>query len=231
MATYITSDTHFHHANIIKYTGRTFCLSPSELALFEAVPRRFKNRGWLKEDVKHIKISKESVERHDATLVNNWNARVTNDDIVWHDGDFLFGDETDVEVMMDRLNFKELNFVFGNHDKPMRNFFKKHGNEVLHKNKRIINRGKLVETTIEKQDVVFCHYPMVLWESSHYGAIHLFGHCHHSLEDNPKSLSIDVGVDGDGYNYSPLRFNEVMAIMQKKTPDLIDLRGREREVQ
>jgi calcineurin-like phosphoesterase family protein len=67
------------------------------------------------------------------------------------------------------------------------------------------------------------HYPHKVWPSNHRGAWHLYGHCHGSLPDDPNSLSFDCGVDC--HDYFPLSFDEVAAIMEKKTFVPLDHHG------
>ena len=55
---------------------------------------------------------------------------------------------------------------------------------------------------------------MRVWNKSGHGRWQLFGHSHGNLPDDPKSLSIDVGVDCHGYH--PISFEKVRSLMAKK---------------
>jgi calcineurin-like phosphoesterase family protein len=70
------------------------------------------------------------------------------------------------------------------------------------------------------QDIVLLHYAMRVWNKSHHGAFHCYGHSHHSLPDDPNALSMDVGVDG--WDYAPLSYREIKAFMKKKTWKPVD---------
>jgi calcineurin-like phosphoesterase family protein len=74
--------------------------------------------------------------------------------------------------------------------------------------------GQLDEIEINKQYIVLCHYSMNVWNRSHHGSWHLFGHSHGGLTDNPNSLSIDVGINC--HNYYPIEFEEIKNKMKLK---------------
>lgn len=166
MTTWFTADTHFGHANIIKYSKRPF----------------------------------SDVNEMDAILINNWNKVVQPEDYVYHLGDFSF---RDTEYYFNRLNGIII-LVEGNHDK------------ITYRNKELFYKyyQGLLEINISGQEIVLCHYAMKVWNKSHWGAWHLYGHSHGSLPDDPNSLSFDVGVDC--HNYRPISFAEVGKIMTKK---------------
>jgi calcineurin-like phosphoesterase family protein len=65
---------------------------------------------------------------------------------------------------------------------------------------------------------------MRVWNKSHHGAWHLYGHSHGTLPDDPNALSFDCGVDC--HNYTPISFEQVEAIMAKKTFKPIDHHGK-----
>lgn len=67
----------------------------------------------------------------------------------------------------------------------------------------------------EKQKVVLNHYSMEVWNKSHRGSYHLFGHSHGSLPDNPNRLSFDVGCNV--WDYKPVSYAKVKKVMATKT--------------
>lgn len=74
-----------------------------------------------------------------------------------------------------------------------------------------------------KQLIVLMHYAMRVWQASHYGTFHLYGHSHGDLLDDVNALSFDVGVDC--HQYAPINYEEVKNIMKRKQwikPDLRD---------
>lgn len=80
--TFFTSDTHFGHANIIRFCNRPF----------------------------------KNVEEMDEALIENWNQVVSEDDTVFHLGDFAFGGSSVWKSIIPRLN-GHINLIIGNHDR------------------------------------------------------------------------------------------------------------------
>jgi calcineurin-like phosphoesterase family protein len=145
------------------------------------------------------------------TLIANWNNVMTTDDIVYHLGDFAFGDVDQVNDVMQRLNFKHMHFIKGNHDKPFLKWFYSvpHGMGT-----KITIYPEFLETKIEGHQFVLCHYAMRVWNQSHRGALHLYGHSHGTLPDDPNSKSFDAGVDC--WAYRPISMDRVLAMMATK---------------
>jgi calcineurin-like phosphoesterase family protein len=143
------------------------------------------------------------------TIINQYNSIVTNEDDFYFLGDFCF-DRRNLESYLSRLN-GNLFFIKGNHDKrDTINMYKDYG----------IYLGEQKTIEISGQKIVLNHYSMTVWDQSHRGSWQLYGHSHHSLPDNPNSLSIDVGCNG--WDYKPLEFEQIKKIMSKKIWKPID---------
>lgn len=140
-------------------------------------------------------------EMHEA-LVENWNAKVAAQDTVYILGDFSFSPLLATEMVGRLHGLKQ--FIRGNHDKHSASC----GNVVD------VKMVKLGDTYIW-----LSHYPHIEWPKSSHGAWHLYGHCHGNLPDNPNALSMDIGVDCNGY--APVSFDEIQSRMAKKTPKSI----------
>lgn len=85
---WFVSDTHFDHANILKFTGS---------------------------DGKLIRPGFTSVEHMNQTMVDNWNRVVKPGDHVWHLGDFAMGNKTVIGRIVQRLHGHK-RLCVGNHD-------------------------------------------------------------------------------------------------------------------
>lgn len=196
MATFFTSDTHFGHANIIKYAKRPF--APDEALL-----------NWDKISAAE---KREYTYLMDQTLTRNWNAVVSAEDIVYHLGDFAVGGKghflDDAAPYLRALNGK-IHFIAGNHDTrayKIRDMFASYNN--------------FREIKVDGQGIVLCHYAMRVWNKAHHGYWQLYGHSHGSLADDPYLLSCDVGVDC--WNFAPVSMAQLRERMAKKTWKPVD---------
>jgi len=185
---WFTSDTHFGHANVIRFNNRPF----------------------------------KDVEQMDAMLIKNWNSVVSYQDDVYHLGDFSLTSAERSLRILEQLN-GNIHLIKGNHEKS-----------VLEKS---FTRDKFCwikdyyELKVEdpsakggRQSIVLLHYAMKVWNKSHHGSWHLYGHSHGSLPDDINSLSFDVGVDS--HDYFPISYEDVKRIMKKKVFIPLDHHGK-----
>jgi calcineurin-like phosphoesterase family protein len=208
MNSFFTSDTHFGHANIIRYSKRPY-LNEGDLTP--------DGEAWVSKF--HARCAGR---RMDEDLIARWNNTVTPEDDVYHNGDFNYGRGGNAIDYLRKLNFKNIYFIWGNHDQELEGVYRN-----LHFYSDLKNRvhflGDLSEVTVEGQRIVLCHYAMRVWNKSHRGYWHLYGHSHGSLPDDPNSLSFDVGIDC--HDYKPISFERVKEIMATKTYAPVDHHG------
>lgn len=209
MNTFFTADTHFGHANIIRYCHRPWVNRDLDLTT---------TGEW-----KDLAIARKNADTMDEALIANWNAVVGPKDLVYHLGDFSFGGVAKVRSIIPRLQFSQMFFLWGNHDKDMRQVKNESFANVNGSISRVKFLGSLAEVSVEGQRITLCHYAMRVWNKSHRGAWHLYGHSHGSLPDDPHALSLDVGIDVHGYR--PITFEEVAIYMAKKEFKPIDHHG------
>ncbi len=154
----------------------------------------------------------------DDALIDNWNSVCDHDTVVYHLGDVMFGRPTNVMRIISRLRFSHLYVIKGNHEKTFCEWYRSA------KPSNITLFNSYLETRIDGYDFTLCHYAMKVWNRHHHGAMHLYGHSHGSLPDDPYSKSFDVGVDC--HDYKPLTLQQVLAIMDKKQQRPVDHHGR-----
>ena len=147
-----------------------------------------------------------SVTDMDEALVENWNRAVNADDTVYHLGDFTLAGKNAASVYFQRLNGK-ICVVPGGHDNKWLGkdeYFTKSGHPVI-----ILPPLYTLKTSLPEvehpQLIVLCHYAMRVWDRSHYGSWHLYGHSHGNLP--PVENSLDVGVDC--WDYRPISLTTV----------------------
>lgn len=192
MAIWFTADHHFGHKKILEYADRPF----------------------------------DSVGEMDEYLISRWNENVKKDDIVFHLGDFTLANYYEFCNYVRRLN-GVINIIPGGHDYWLESYniqepdfpvFSASGVEV-----EILPPLYSLELPRKGNHplaIVLCHYSMRVWDRSHYGSLHLFGHSHGNLSPwEPPNLlegkgikSMDVGVDVVD-DYSPISLKDVVDIL------------------
>lgn len=177
--TFLTSDTHFQHANIIKLCNRPF----------------------------------KDVEDMNEKLIENWNRVVSEDDTVFHLGDFAFGGSGVWNSIIPRLN-GQIYLIKGNHDDK-------------NLQESIVNKFKFVtyqmQIEIEGQSIYLNHYPFLCYGGTYRekdAVWQAFGHVHTQegstgLDANRMQYlfptQYDVGVDNN--NYTPVSYADLKRII------------------
>ncbi len=136
------------------------------------------------------------IESMDTVIIDTINKYVDRNDELWHLGDFAWKASRCGHYRA-RLNVRQLHILQGNHDSAsLRNFCSSFNTILCRK--------------FDGQRITLCHYPMVSWPHLHYGGLHLYGHAHHSLEDQldaiwPQRQSMDVGIDSALHRFGEMR--------------------------
>lgn len=148
--------------------------------------------------IKHCSRPFMDADEMNREMTRLWNERVNQDDLVYHLGDFAFRGKDPLSYRS-RLNGRII-FIVGNHDK--RRDIENAGFESIH---------DLLQVSIDGTPIVLCHYAMRVWNKSHHGALHLYGHSHGTLPGTNQSL--DVGVDCWGFQ--PVSLHEIKERLSK----------------
>lgn len=173
--------------------------------------------------IQYCKRPFSSADGMDQALISNWNSVVTNSDNIYVVGDVSFHrDQARTDEILRQLNGTKF-LVFGNHDRHLRGPLLKHFEWS-----RDLVKIRVQDPTLDHgfQPIVLCHYALRVWEQSHYGCWHLYGHSHGTLPDDPNALSCDVGVDC--WNYTPVSYEQLKGRMAQKTWKPIDHHDPER---
>lgn len=203
MRYHFTSDTHYDHMNIVRYSDRPFAIQPpgsdphaprwarpSELGYVES-----QSWTWPQIDIDAMR----------ETFIENWNRVVKPADKVYHLGDFAMGPGVTlrerVSAIRARLN-GEVILILGNHDRPKRKLYMDCGFNGV---------GTYAHEKLQGLRVAMQHKPFSLTED--FGArtgwnhadLQLCGHVHELWMR--KGLLINVGVDQ--WNYTPVSLDEL----------------------
>lgn len=166
-----------------------------------------------------------SVVEMDRVMINNWNAMIGPDDIVFHLGDFCLGDNDKAKEYFSKLN--GLIFILNTHFHHDKYWLPKEISFLeadIYSNFNNGRGGAAVKflppiEVLEFEElgdgkhplvIVLCHYPLAVWDRKHYGSIHLHGHNHGRYIGEGKIM--DVGVDCN--DFYPVSFNSIFEAMK-----------------
>jgi calcineurin-like phosphoesterase family protein len=139
-------------------------------------------------------------------MIELWNSRVTKADSVYILGDFAFSkNPLQVNELLQQLKGKKY-LLRGNHDKFVDN---PEFNSGLFEWIKDYHR-----MTENKQRLILCHYPIAVWDCSHRGAIHLYGHVHRDgFERHPQLYYLENAYNAcvSINNYIPCTLEEIIA--------------------
>lgn len=186
---WITSDTHYNHTNICR--GVTKWRMPDG-SVPESQTRDFIN-----------------LDKMNASIVNNINEVVGQDDVLIHLGDWSFGGFEQIEELRNRIICREIHLIFGNHDHHI-------VNNRENCQRRFASSQWFLQANYMGETLELMHYPIASWNGLRKGRIHLHGHCHlpnHKKLGNGRRM--DVGVDGNP-NFAPYDLKRLINDMKKR---------------
>lgn len=227
---WFTADPHLGHGNIIKYCNRLKYLTPEEIGLLKTDPG--------------FHVSNLSVKRMNDDLIDNINQLVKPGDVLWVLGDWCFGREYYQEARhyRSRIQCQNVHMIWGNHDQPSKiaDLFSTNHELVMVAINPVYGDYLIGEETIRKERLghswekfILCHYLMAVWNDSHKGVSHLYGHSHSNAEEwankmMPGRHSFDVGVDNAFKllgQYRPFGLDEVTNIINSRPGFAVDHHG------
>ena len=159
-----------------------------------------------------------NAEEMNEDLIKRWNSVVKPNEIVFHLGDFMFGNINRFWEFRSRLNGK-IYLIHGNHDYKLMC----EGN-ILDGFEMITSQ---LNIAVDGQKIYLNHFPFLAFDGVYKEkpSWQLFGHVHSNKEHPGTSPDItrlgylmptqyDVGVDNN--NYTPVSFADLKIIMQKQ---------------
>ena len=168
---------------------------------------------WHKNICKYCNRPYESVEEMNEAIIQNWNAVVKDDDIVFVTGDLGFCGIEKLKPLLERLKGKKY-LIQGNHDSDKVVFKLVEGNifEDSYKLTTITITG---DEEIPEQMITLCHFPMIDWYNKEKGAWMVHGH-QHQLPETPSCsvLHWDVGLDKN--HMTPISFEQLKINITKQ---------------
>jgi calcineurin-like phosphoesterase family protein len=192
---WFTSDTHWNHKNIVRGTTE-WDVSKAAVGSSHQSVRDF-----------------DTLEEHNTTLIKNFNSVVKPEDTLWHLGDWSFGGHENIKKFRDQLNCRNIHLIFGNHDQhiePINSVYRECFSSAQYVKEFSLKLGTDRTGRMGRQKFFLSHYSHQVWNQSHHGTIHLFGHSHGTLRGIGKSM--DVGVDT--HALYPYHLDEVLDVMK-----------------
>lgn len=196
MNIWFTSDTHYGHSNI---AGKS-------VSRWQSGYRDF-----------------DSVWEMNVALVEGINRYVKEDDILYHLGDWSFGGIHNIKLFRDSIVCQNIHLVLGNHDQHIVDKVVKFHDDSFNPIELFSSVQDVLNLQLGKTELFLSHYSHRVWNGSHKGVSHLYGHSHDSIPDFGRSM--DVGVDvayrmfGE---YRPFNIGEIARIMEKREVHQID---------
>ena len=186
---WVTSDTHYSHTNI--------CRGITNWRLANGDVPEKQTRPF------------ETLDKMNASIVNNINEVVGQDDVLIHFGDWSFGGFENIEELRNRIWCKEIHLIYGNHDHHLVNN-RENCQRLFTSTQWFLQLNYMGET------MECMHYPIASWNGLNKGRIMLHGHCH--LPHNKKygnGRRMDVGMDGNP-DFAPYDLRKVINDMKKR---------------
>lgn len=133
---------------------------------------------------------------------------VGENDVLLHCGDIAFGGQENI-IKYVSLCRGDIILTYGNHDHNVR---KKDDLQAYFKSAEDIQYIQF-----KGQNIVMCHYPLIVWHQHHKGAVNAFGHVHGNLEGRGRSHDVGVDVAFNMFGeYRPFSFDEFVEIANSK---------------
>ena len=146
--------------------------------------------------IKYCNRPFSSVEEMNEQMIERWNRIVSEEDLVFHLGDFALANTTDLRMIRDRLH-GTIFLILGNHDRKT----------------KMNNAGIIVLPTdeIRCHNLVLTHRPLAAIPDKH---VNVHGHIH---EKQASGIRINASVDMT--NFKPISiekyFREASLLLEK----------------
>lgn len=145
----------------------------------------------------------DTIQKHDAILLNTLQTLITPGDVFFFLGDFALAPLAYMDWLISNIPGEKF-FIRGNHDKKATiKLYNKYGTYL----------GEQCKIAINSQKIILNHYAMLTWDEAHRGSWQLHGHSHGDLKYPYQHKQLDVSINI--WNYKPIKFNEIKKIMDK----------------
>jgi calcineurin-like phosphoesterase family protein len=205
---WITSDTHFGHAGIVRGTThwRIMDADGNKIVPLDAV-RDF-----------------DTVEEMNEMMISNINDCVGEHDTLFHMGDWSFGGFENISEFRYRINCKNIHFIIGNHDHHIES-----NKDNIRRFFASVNSYNEVNVAHKSGNLklVLCHYPIVSWNNMRKNSYMIHGHQHLKGDQRfGNGKRMDVGMCGHP-EFRPYNLDEIVEILRNSESYEIENRSKE----
>jgi calcineurin-like phosphoesterase family protein len=170
---------------------------------------------WLTSDT-HLAHNKDfiwkprgfnSIEEMNETIIERWNSVVGYNDIVYHLGDVMLGNNEEGLKLLSQLNGNII-LALGNHDTDTREKLFK-----TIKNIKDVQMGYRIK--VGKKTFVLSHYPQLvanMGEKKFIYSLHGHTHSQNKWSDVPHTYNVNM----DAHNCYPVNLNTIIEDINKK---------------
>lgn len=144
-----------------------------------------------------------STKEMNEKLIEKWNSKIQDDDIVYFLGDFTCrGNNNEATRILKQLKGHKV-FIRGNHDKVT-------WLESVHSQGLIESYTSYMEVNDNDRKVILCYYPIHSWNGLYRGSYHLYGHVHTKTVINEDWQKRRFNVCCEVINYEPKTLDELI---------------------
>lgn len=157
----------------------------------------------------------DTVEEMDQQIIDNVNECVRSKDVLVFVGDFAwdYGNDNTIGDYLNRIKCNQIHVVLGNHDR---------NHQAFRDHRKVASVSQIKEFKINKVKIIACHYPMLSWNGSHYGSIHVHGHIHANINgwlNQAHSSGPRLNVCTELHDFRPLSLDEIVSLCKYKGPN------------
>ncbi len=156
--------------------------------------------------IKYCNRPFNSIEQMNEAIIKNWNNIVSNEDTIYHLGDFALGTKESIIDIVNRLNGKKY-LIRGNHDKWGVSTYESFGFIVL----------KNAPIKIDEYKLMLSHIPIPDSQIPK-GFVNIHGHIHdkklyeciEKYEQSRYSIEKHINISCDVTDFKPISITEIL---------------------
>lgn len=149
--------------------------------------------------LKHRDVPVETIPEYDAWVLDKIYDIPKGSDL-YILGDIAFTQEGMIKLLAHKPKSVQLHLIHGNHDKSF-------VQRMARANKIPYHEYLMVKDLNHK--FFLCHYPLKVWDCSHYNSINLYGHIHNGTPDIIKD-GRQLNVNCEFWGYKPISSEQVI---------------------